>query len=210
MFEKVRFIRTFLFYFAALFINSCYIMKIENSIAGEIRGKIGEAIFQQYYNKNVVRTRPWKYNTPETPERLLQVSKFKSVVNILKPLLPFIRVSYSRSHPSRRPWNAAITENYRNADFALSPSGEASIIPSSLIVSSGSLPLDPLPPVADAIPGFIIITHSIFEVLYPERFDDIRISFIFKPNSAFIYLPDVFNTRSELAVAIPDHIYMMS
>jgi hypothetical protein len=185
-------------------------MKISNGIAGEIRGKIGEAIFLQYYGKNIVRTKPFSYNIQDTPDRRLQVSKFRSVVSHLSPLLPFIRVSYSRSHPDRRPWNAAITTNYNEADFAINQANEASLLPSSLVIAKGSLPLDPAAPLADAIPGFIIITHDIDEDISPDRLNDIRISFIYQPETNFIYLPDIFTVRSVLGVAISDHIYMMN
>ncbi len=176
-------------------------MKFTSQLPKSIRGKALNAVFYEAFGKQIARTRPFKYNRPDSSERDFQEDKFAFCVHHLRPALEFVRLGFSRYPHAKTSWNGAMSMNMLNL----------SSVPPTLLQDAidaiewswGSLPNDPEPV------NFVQnITHTnIYH--FPsaqqliERPNDFRMCFVLAPSTGIIFRPVELTARQDSVVQIP-------
>ena len=109
-----------------------------NSIFGLVSGRVGNFVYSIKNGKQYVQAIPEHTSKPKTQGQLEQTAKFKTIINFLKPLTPFLRVGFYKKKSILSPSNAAMSYNYKNALAGSYP--DYYIDYSKVLVSQGPLP----------------------------------------------------------------------
>lgn len=111
---------------------------IKQGLLGGVSGKVGNIVGYRRKGKDLVRVQAASISDAKTPKQLKQRQKVATVMEFLKPILPFIRIGYKNYAQGRTAYNTAtsfllkrcLTENEK---------GEAEINYRRVMVSIGFL-----------------------------------------------------------------------
>ena len=60
--------------------------RVNNQVLGEVRGRVGDAVFKKRYGEVFLYTRPSKSSKPETENCSKNRSRFANIVNLAKEI----------------------------------------------------------------------------------------------------------------------------
>jgi len=78
-------------------------------------GRLGDVFFYKRYGKTYVRSLPERVNQPNTDKQLAQRMRFAMIQQLLRPILPFIKVGFAGWAVGRSAYNAAVSYNLQFA-----------------------------------------------------------------------------------------------
>ncbi|MCG8578812.1 MAG: DUF6266 family protein [Bacteroidales bacterium] len=112
--------------------------EVKSGINGEVRGKVGNAIFYTMYGKNIVRSLP-QINKDKKPslKQQQQRQRMTLVQELLNPLKELIKITFATVAESNAPYHVAKSYNMRHAITGEFPNQE--IDWAKVYVSAGSL-----------------------------------------------------------------------
>ena len=93
---------------------------VQNPITGRTKKKFGTAVFSKQFGKNTMRTKPMDVKNPKTVGQVKQRTKFSTVVELVRQVLPLINEVYAGSLKKMSPFNKITSINVKNA-FAGDP-----------------------------------------------------------------------------------------
>ncbi|MBC8006367.1 MAG: hypothetical protein H7X84_12905 [Verrucomicrobia bacterium] len=108
-----------------------------NGILGGFSGKVGTVIGSYWNGIEYMRSRAAHVTQPNTPAQLEQRAKFALVGKFLRPLIPFLRVSYKTLALKKSAFNAAMAHTLENAVTGIYPTFEIDY--SQVLVCQGNL-----------------------------------------------------------------------
>lgn len=108
-----------------------------NGILGGFSGKVGTVIGSYWNGIEYMRSRAAHVSQPNTPAQLEQRARFALVGKFIRPLIPFLRVSYKSMAVNKSAFNAAMAHTLENAVTGTYP--ELSIDFTKVLVSQGLL-----------------------------------------------------------------------
>lgn len=88
---------------------------VQNPITGKSRKKFGTAVFSTQWGQNVMRTKPVDVKNPKSAGQVRQRSKFTTVVDLIRQVLPIINEVYAGSLKKMSPYNKVTSINVKNA-----------------------------------------------------------------------------------------------
>jgi hypothetical protein len=88
---------------------------VQNPITGRTKKKFGTAIFSKQYGKNTMRAKPLEVKNPRTEGQVKQRTKFKTIVDLIRQVLPLINEVYAGSLKKMSPYNKVTGYNVKNA-----------------------------------------------------------------------------------------------
>lgn len=88
---------------------------IDESILGNIRGKVGPVVGSTWNGVNYVRTLADRYQDPKTARQLRQRARFKAVIRFLTPLAKFVHIGFRQHGPRQSAYSAATSYLLRQA-----------------------------------------------------------------------------------------------
>lgn len=111
---------------------------IKQGLLGGVSGKVGNIVGYRRKGKDLIRVQAASISDAKTPKQLKQRQKVATVMEFLKPILPYIRIGYKNYAQGRTTYNTAtsfllkrcLTENEK---------GEAEIDYRRVMVSIGFL-----------------------------------------------------------------------
>lgn len=110
---------------------------ILNGILGGFSGKVGTVIGSNWNGIDYMRSRAAYISQPNTPAQLEQRARFGLVGKFLRPLIPFLRVSYKSLAVKKSAFNAAMAYTLENAVKGLYPTLDIDY--TKVLVSQGNL-----------------------------------------------------------------------
>lgn len=111
--------------------------KMIQGLLGGFSGKVGPVVGCRWKNIYYIRSRAARVSNPNTERQQCQRGKFRTAVNFLKTILPFIQVGYRNYEQGKSAYNAAISYLMHHA-FA--GSGQEAVLDFEKVrVSRGSL-----------------------------------------------------------------------
>lgn len=110
---------------------------ILNGILGGFSGTVGTVIGASWNGIEYMRSRASVITQPNTPAQLEQRAKFGLAGKFLRPLIPFLRVSYKELAVKKSAFNAAMAHTLENAVTGLYP--DFTIDYTKVLVSQGLL-----------------------------------------------------------------------
>jgi hypothetical protein len=112
--------------------------RIKKGILGGFSGKVGTVVGANWKSISYMRSLPQKVKNPRTLPQLKQRSKFTLVVNLLRPMLPLLRVGWKQyAHGRQSAFNAATSYTLANAIIGEYP--DYKIDPKKVMISRGTL-----------------------------------------------------------------------
>ncbi len=93
---------------------------VQNPITGRTRKAFGTAVFSKQFGQNTMRTKPAGVKNPNTVGQVTQRTKFSTIVNLIRQVLPYINAAYTGLLKSMSPFNKIVSLNVKNA-FAGTP-----------------------------------------------------------------------------------------
>lgn len=108
-----------------------------NGILGGFSGKVGTVIGSNWNGIDYMRSRAANITQPNTQAQLEQRAKFGMVGKFLRPLIPFLRVSYKSLAVKKSAFNAAMAYTLDSAVKGLYPSYEIDY--NKVLISQGNL-----------------------------------------------------------------------
>lgn len=88
---------------------------VQNPITGRTKKKFGTAVFSKQFGKNTMRSKPLEVKNPKTVGQVNQRSKFKTVVELIRQVLPLVNEIYAGSLKKMSPFNKVTSLNVKNA-----------------------------------------------------------------------------------------------
>lgn len=88
---------------------------VQNPITGRTKNKFGTAVFSKHFGKNTMRSKPLDVKNPKTAGQVKQRTKFKTVVELIRQVLPLINEVYAGSLRSMSPFNKVTSINVKTA-----------------------------------------------------------------------------------------------
>ena len=88
---------------------------VQNPITGRTKKKFGTAVFSKQFGKNTMRTKPMDVKNPKTVGQVKQRTKFSTVVELVRQVLPLINEVYAGSLKNMSPFNKVTSINVKNA-----------------------------------------------------------------------------------------------
>ncbi|MFK5856093.1 MAG: DUF6266 family protein [Bacteroidota bacterium] len=88
---------------------------VQNPITGRTKNKFGTAIFSKQFGKNTMRSKPLEVKNPRTAGQVKQRTKFSTVVELIRQVLPLINEVYAGSLKKMSPFNKVTSINVKNA-----------------------------------------------------------------------------------------------
>lgn len=110
---------------------------ILNGILGGFSGTVGTVIGASWNGIEYMRSRASHITQPNTPAQLEQRARFGLAGKFLRPLIPFLRVSYKELAVKKSAYNAAMAHTLENAVSGLYP--DFAIDYTKVLVSQGNL-----------------------------------------------------------------------
>jgi hypothetical protein len=130
---------------------------IKKGILGGFSGKVGTVVGASWKGISYMRSLPQKVRNPRTEGQRRQRQKFTMVVELLKPLIPILRIGWKLFAKKQSAFNAVTSYLLANAITGDFPNYQIDL--SKLLISRGNLT-----PVADATvspsPGSITVSWS--------------------------------------------------
>lgn len=83
--------------------------KMIQGLLGGFSGKVGPVVGCRWKNIYYIRSRAARVSNPNTERQQCQRGKFRTAVNFLKTILPFIQVGYRNYEQGKSAYNAAIS-----------------------------------------------------------------------------------------------------
>ena len=114
----------------------------QNPIVGRSKNKFGNAIFQKWKDKNVLRTKPLQVANPNTDKQQAQRGKLAQAVALYRQISGLITIGYKSQSASMSEYNAFIKHTLNNS-FDESDPLAPTLDWESLQVSKGSLMATP-------------------------------------------------------------------
>jgi hypothetical protein len=127
--------------------------RIRKGILGGFQGTVGTVVGGTWKGIDYIKSRPVISNTDPTPAQLEQRAKFRTVVDFLRPMLPFVQIGFYSGSTKMTGYNNALAYNYKHALTGTYPA--LTIDYSQAAVSSGALP-NVMAPVATAEPNSVV------------------------------------------------------
>ena len=112
-------------------------MATVKSVLGDIQGGLGNIRASKWKNKNVLAQKPTSYNDANTQVQQANRSKFKTVGQFGRGLLPVAKVGFNKVAVSNTEWNQFMS---RNMPVLSVSDGEIDGGLADVTISSGSLP----------------------------------------------------------------------
>lgn len=113
--------------------------RVTNGANGAISGKVGSVVFCKWKSIDYVRGLPRvNRNRKATDGQAKQRSKFSYMQDILKYIVPLVRLGFMNYAPNRTGHNSAMSHNIKHA-VAETDAGLA-ILPENFMISGGVLP----------------------------------------------------------------------
>jgi hypothetical protein len=88
---------------------------VQNPITGRTKKKFGTAVFSKQFGKNTMRSKPVGVKNPNTIGQSTQRTKFTTIVNLIRQVLPLINKVYAGSLKNMSPFNKIVSINLKNA-----------------------------------------------------------------------------------------------
>lgn len=88
---------------------------VQNPITGRTKNKFGTAVFSKQFGKNTMRSKPIDVKNPKTAGQVKQRTKFSTVVDLIRQVLPLINEVYAGSLKKMSPFNKVTSINVKNA-----------------------------------------------------------------------------------------------
>jgi hypothetical protein len=88
---------------------------VQNPITGRTKKKFGTAVFSKQFGKNTMRAKPLDVKNPKTAGQVKQRTKFKTVVELIRQVLPLINEVYAGSLRRMSPFNKVTSFNIKTA-----------------------------------------------------------------------------------------------
>ncbi len=88
---------------------------VQNPITGRTKNKFGTAVFSKNFGKNTMRSKPMDVKNPKTAGQVKQRTKFKTVVELIRQVLPLINEVYAGSLKKMSPFNKVTSINVKTA-----------------------------------------------------------------------------------------------
>jgi hypothetical protein len=126
---------------------------IYKGILGGFQGTVGTVVGGTWKGINYIKSLPVISNTDPTPRQLEQREKFRTMINFLRPIIPFVQEGFKNVAGQMTGYNSAMAFNYRSALSGNYPT--FTIDYSMAAVTNGSLP-NVLAPSAVADPGSVV------------------------------------------------------
>lgn len=113
--------------------------KVINGVNGPVSGKVGNVVFCKWKGIDYIRSLP-RINRSRTPSagQAKQRSKFRFMQDVLRMIVPLVRIGFMNHSPNRTGHNAAMSYNIKQA--VTEEETGYSIIPEKFMISSGILP----------------------------------------------------------------------
>lgn len=108
-----------------------------NGILGGFSGKVGTVIGSNWNGIDYMRSRAANITQPNTVAQLEQRARFGMAGKFLRPLIPFLRVSYRSLAVKKSAFNAAMAHTLENAVKGIYP--DVMIDYTKVLVSQGTL-----------------------------------------------------------------------
>ena len=109
----------------------------QNPIIGASRGKLANVTFSKWKNKNVLKSKPIVVSNPRSSLQVGQRTRHSFLVMFARLVIPIIKLSMKELAISMSEYNYYIQANSNNV--VVSPSGTASMLLPTMILSRGSL-----------------------------------------------------------------------
>lgn len=110
---------------------------ITEGINGGFSGKIGTAIGSKWRGIDYMRSKPASVSNPKSQGQLDHRAKLATIVQLLKPLTPFLRIGFNSQAVRMSGFNAAVKYNYHHAISGIYP--DFVLDYSRVLVSCGTL-----------------------------------------------------------------------
>jgi hypothetical protein len=88
---------------------------VQNPITGRTRKMFGTAVFSKQFGQNTMRTKPSGMKNPNTIGQATQRTKFSTIVNLIRQVIPIINDAYAGSLKNMSPFNKIVSINVKNA-----------------------------------------------------------------------------------------------
>ncbi|MBC8319877.1 MAG: hypothetical protein H8E34_04065 [Bacteroidetes bacterium] len=88
---------------------------VQNPITGKSKKKFGTAVFSTQFGHNVMRAKALDVKNPRTPGQVRQRTKFSTIVELIRQVLPLINEVYAGSLRKMSPYNKITSINVKNA-----------------------------------------------------------------------------------------------
>jgi len=116
---------------------------VQNVLIGRTRRSIGNATFQKWKDKNVLRSKPTVVNQPNTVAQLTQREKMKQVIELARRIMPSILLGFKERAVSNTEYNAFTSYTLKNAATGTTP-GNVTINPTNILISNGTIAAQPI------------------------------------------------------------------
>ena len=177
--------------------------RVKNQVLGEVRGRVGDAVFKKRYGEVFLYTRPSKSSKPETENCSKNRSRFANIVNLAKEI--------KRSDVLYKSWELSKSEG-KNTYTKILKANHIATLPDKLTVNNLITPQGIFlevtsPSINDAGVSFsyIIKRPSVNKLKVPYNLSVIL--FLFTPKNStqkiksdFITLNQIINTETGNAV----------
>lgn|SRR5690554_170975 len=110
---------------------------IKQGILGGFSGKVGSVVGGTWKGINYMRSLPTSVKNPRSPGQMKQRTKFSIVIELLKPLTPFLRIGFKTYADKKSAFNAAVSYNLNEAVMGEYPDLEIDF--TKVLFSRGSL-----------------------------------------------------------------------
>ena len=88
---------------------------VQNPITGRTKKTFGTAVFSKQWGKNTMRAKALEVKNPRTEGQVKQRTKFTTIVDLVRQVLPLINEVYAGSLTNMSPYNKVTSINVKNA-----------------------------------------------------------------------------------------------
>jgi len=130
--------------------------KLSSGILGGISGTVGNVVGGSWRGVDYIRSKPATVKNPNTEAQQTQRARFRLVISLLKKILPFINIGFSKGVRNQTPMNRAVSVNLKQA--VTGTLSDLKIDPEKLVLSQGVLPGGPSAASDASTAGTVTIT----------------------------------------------------
>ena len=139
---------------------------VQNTLIGRTRGSIGGVVFTTQFGFNVAKSKPVSVAQPNSDKQRMQKSAMSQITAIARQILGVIQVTFNALAVGKSAYNVFSSLNLRTAfDFSNPPT--AVLLPSSLVISKGTIAITP---VSTAVVG---VGGNSIDVTFPNSVESV-------------------------------------
>jgi hypothetical protein len=111
---------------------------VQNTLIGQSRQRIGNAVFSTWKGINVLKSKPMSVANPQSDGQVQQRSAFSQMVSAFRNMPAVIQLGFKKLAVKKSEFNAFMSYALKNA-FDMSVPPTATLVPADLLISKGTI-----------------------------------------------------------------------